>query len=1143
MADQFFTHAKPRTLARWVRHLCRMFRVASASPPVQPRPESVFLFEGFEPRLLLSADLAIGLTQAPNASAHAPGDTVSVGALVRNVGDQAAQAPILVNLYASTDGTLNQNDVLIGSTLVGNSLAPLKDKPITLQATLPQTLALGSYSLVAVVDPNHTIPDQDTSNNISVSATPITVAAPSLTAALANATGGPSNPGLTRDATISGQVTGLASLKVGLDNSNASQYTDITAQVGGNGSFTLNPAQLATLLPGQTLPDGTHTLYLIATYQTGASAVANVSFTLDTKAPTLPSFDLAATDQLGTQGNPLTQSAQATLVGSTQAGDKVTLLNTSQATVANTAGAFQFGNVALQEGVNNLAVQITDAAGNTSTFGLSVTRIAASSSGNAAIQWNQVILNAIETDASTPEYASRALAIESIAVMNAVNALNGTPGYLYNLTAPADANANAAVAQAAHDVLAWLYPAQASTFDAVLASTLSAIPNGQAKADGISLGSASAAKIIALRANDGYNTNIVDTGGTGVGIWQPTGPGFAPAQDPQWANLQTFALNSPSQFTSTLPGPPSLTSQAYANAVNQTESLGAANSSTRTADQTQIAKFWSDGQGTYTPPGAWNAIADQAAEAQGYSLAATAQLLGELNIAMADSAMAAWNVKYTDNTWRPITAIQNANSIGNSAITQDPSWQPLLITPNFPEYVSGHSTFSAAAAEVLDSFFGSNYAFSTTSSSLPGVTRSFTSFWAAANEAGMSRIYGGIHFSFSNTDGLALGTEVGDYVLKVFSQTQDTTPPRVVINQPSGFATNTHPTITGTVTDNLSGVAALSYTLDGGKAIAVSFNQDGSFQLPLNLALDGSADGQHTLVFTATDAAGNATAPLAYNFTLATQKPAISLDGNSIQNNGALAQGAQISGAIADKAAITGLGYRLDNGVITPVAFNASASNTTSFSQALNLSTLGTGSHTLTLTVTDAAGNSSTQTLNLTQPALALPTITSLTPMNGDSNVGVTQRSLIQFSRAIDPGTLTTGTFYATDSTGAAIPATIVMQQDNLGAWLFFTNPLPGASTVTLHLLGSQIKALADGTLLDAAGSGKAGTDYSETFTTVSTAPVPNTTLSGIIVDPGPDNTPMTPDDVKAGANGLGDYANDTWKLPIAGVKVYMGSE
>ena len=289
MSDQFFTHAKPRTLARWVRHLYRKFYVASASPPSQPRPESVFLFEGFEPRLLLSADLAIGLTQATGAAAHTPGDTVSVGALVRNVGDQAAQAPILVNLYASADGTLNQNDVLIGSALVGNSLAPLKDKPVTLQATLPQTLALGSYSLVAVVDPSHTIPDQDPGNNVSVSATPITVAAPSLTAALANATGGPSNPSLTRDATISGQVTGvtgLASLKVGLDNTNASQYTDVTAQVGSNGSFTLTPAQLATLLPGQTLPDGTHTLYLIATYQTGANAVANVSFTLDTKAPT-----------------------------------------------------------------------------------------------------------------------------------------------------------------------------------------------------------------------------------------------------------------------------------------------------------------------------------------------------------------------------------------------------------------------------------------------------------------------------------------------------------------------------------------------------------------------------------------------------------------------------------------------------------------------------------------------------------------------------------------------------------------------------------------------------------------------------------------------------------------------------------------
>ena len=163
-------------------------------------------------------------------------------------------------------------------------------------------------------------------------------------------------------------------------------------------------------------------------------------------------------------------------------------------------------------------------------------------------------------------------------------------------------------------------------------------------------------------------------------------PNFMPALLPQWANLEPFALTSPDQFDPA--GPPDLTSAAYAAAVNETESLGAADSTTRTADQTQIAKFWADGTGTYTPPGAWNVIAEQVAQQQGDSLDQNARLLAELNVAEANAAIVAWNTKYTDNAWRPITAIQNADEIGNPGIVQDPNWQPLLITPNFPEYIS-----------------------------------------------------------------------------------------------------------------------------------------------------------------------------------------------------------------------------------------------------------------------------------------------------------------------------------------------------------------------------------------------------------------------------------------------------------------------
>ena len=160
---------------------------------------------------------------------------------------------------------------------------------------------------------------------------------------------------------------------------------------------------------------------------------------------------------------------------------------------------------------------------------------------------------------------------------------------------------------------------------------MAGIPDGQSKTDGMSVGQSVANAIIAMRANDG-STNYVDyTPGTAPGDWQPTGPAFMPAENPQWATLKPFAMTSDSQFR---PGPPpALTSQEYADDVNQTLDLGSVNSTTRTADETQIAKFWNDGAGTYTPPGHWNAIAEQVAQQQGDSLAQDARLFAELNVA------------------------------------------------------------------------------------------------------------------------------------------------------------------------------------------------------------------------------------------------------------------------------------------------------------------------------------------------------------------------------------------------------------------------------------------------------------------------------------------------------------------------------
>ena len=388
---------------------------------------------------------------------------------------------------------------------------------------------------------------------------------------------------------------------------------------------------------------------------------------------------------------------------------------------------------------------------------------------NEAIVWNEVMLQAIALSGFGPPPATRAMAIESLAVFNAVSAIEGTPGYLSNLTAPDGASAIAATAQAAHDALVYLFPTQSATFDAQLVASLAAVADGQSEIDGIALGAQAAATMIALRAGDGWNVPVPYTPGTDPGDWQPTprpDPLLPlPAALPQWADLDPFALTSPDQF---LPdGPPELTSREYAKALKQVQSLGDIDSTLRTPEQTEIAEYWH--YGPRTPPGHWNDIATDIAQTEGMSLFETAQMLATLNVAEADAIIAAWDAKYFYDTWRPVTAIRNADDMNNRWVSQDPDWLPLITTPNFPEYVSAHSTISAAAAEVLTAFFGKHYEFSFTAPAPTHATREFESFWDAAQEAGMSRIYGGIHFSFANEDGLALGEDVAEWVLDIFA--------------------------------------------------------------------------------------------------------------------------------------------------------------------------------------------------------------------------------------------------------------------------------------------------------------------------------------------------------------------------------------
>jgi membrane-associated phospholipid phosphatase len=392
----------------------------------------------------------------------------------------------------------------------------------------------------------------------------------------------------------------------------------------------------------------------------------------------------------------------------------------------------------------------------------------AAANADAVVGWNVIALNAIRTDKSSPPAASRTLAMMHAAVFDAVDAIAPLHPFFHSTPAlQPGADMTAAASQAAHDVLVSLFPAQTATLDAALATWLAKVTDGTAETAGVQLGQQTAADIIAWRANDGSNVTINYIPGTDPGQWQPTPPAFAPALSPQWGSVTPFAMTTSDQFRGAIQIP-SLTSDEYTQAYNEVKEIGDVNSTTRTADQTQIALFWADAGSTFTPPGHWNEIAQTVSLRQGLSLATNAWLFMVLGVAEADAAITSWSYKFSDNFWRPVTAIRAGDTDGNPLTDADPNWTPLIVTPPFPATTSGHSTFSGAASTVLAGFFGDHYAFTDRGDPSQAATRSYTSFSQAADEAGMSRIYGGIHWSFDNTSGLASGRALGQYVVDNF---------------------------------------------------------------------------------------------------------------------------------------------------------------------------------------------------------------------------------------------------------------------------------------------------------------------------------------------------------------------------------------
>jgi hypothetical protein len=361
---------------------------------------------------------------------------------------------------------------------------------------------------------------------------------------------------------------------------------------------------------------------------------------------------------------------------------------------------------------------------------------------------------------------TRTAAMVQVAVFDAVNSVD--PHYepyafLEEVTTPT--SPEAAAVGAAYGVLSRRFstsPDTLAVLNAARATSLASIPDGPEKDAGLALGDAIAARVIALRANDRMlEPNPPYVPGVGPGEYQLTPPGFVAPVNVGAPNWVPFTMTHAARFRPK--GPPPLASRRYARQVEEVALLGAADSVVRTPEQTQIAQ-WHVEQGQFS----LNRIARTEALANGFDLLTNARLFALLNLAIQDAIQSVFEAKYHLRFWRPVTAIPAADTDGNRWTDADPDWLPLLVTPPHPEYPAAHAVVNGAGTEVLKAVFGRHYGFTSTSATLPGVTRSFPSFEALLEDAKAARIFGGIHFREAVEDGGDQGQQLGRWILRHF---------------------------------------------------------------------------------------------------------------------------------------------------------------------------------------------------------------------------------------------------------------------------------------------------------------------------------------------------------------------------------------
>jgi len=383
-------------------------------------------------------------------------------------------------------------------------------------------------------------------------------------------------------------------------------------------------------------------------------------------------------------------------------------------------------------------------------------------------EWNVLAEGTIP--ASAGPTLPRPYAMMHIAMFDAVNSIEG--GYTaYRVRVPATrfASSEAAAAQAAHDVLVSLYPANAAKFDTALSTRLATIQPLRAQL-GAQVGREVAKKILEWRAGDGWATPQTFTPPALPGIWQPTPPNFPAAAFVQAGDAKPFALPTPYYF---LPRrPPALNSQEYADAVNEIKAIGSATSAVRTEEQTLSAKLWASVGYKENWAGVWNGVARTLTYSRDLSLIESTRMFALLNVSMMDGVQTAQASKYVFQMWRPVTAIQRAGEDMNPATDADPNWMPLLTTPPYPSYAGNMACIGAASARALALYFGTNdilvsYQWSSTDG-INYVARGFAGFWQMAEHQAASREYGGIHFHFDTTASQEVCPKVAGYVYANF---------------------------------------------------------------------------------------------------------------------------------------------------------------------------------------------------------------------------------------------------------------------------------------------------------------------------------------------------------------------------------------